>query len=124
MTKYSLPIVGAHFRPPAKSILNVLPGGTALKLVPEPTNAYDPNACAVYVESANIPVSVHDDLAIAVEGQGYTLEEILEYPAWHLGYIPRTAAETLAPQISEPLDGTLGFNMEGKPTIIMEIDNG
>jgi hypothetical protein len=61
-------LVGAHFRPPAKALLAVLPTGHPLFLRPEPTNEYDSNAVQVALRTA-----------------------VLSQEEWHLGYLPRAA---------------------------------
>jgi hypothetical protein len=137
MTTYTLPLVGAHFRPPAKALLAVLPAGQALRLRPEPSNEYDANACQVIVDTADIPESCHDDLASEAPPYGYDLEGIFAADEWHLGYIPRTDAETITPLINQwildndtdneplPVPGAvpavLSFLPSGKPAVTFEV---
>ena len=110
-------VVGAYFRPPAKAILQVLPTGTPLVLRPEPTNQYDANAIQVIVATSDIP---QDDLEAAVCGYGFTLEEVLAKPEWHLGYIPRVDAVDLAPKLgSKTVSGELAFGMKGQPMVTL-----
>jgi HIRAN domain len=112
-----LPIVGAYYHPPAKSILQVLPAGTPLWLEPEPDNIHDPNAVKILVASANIPQSAHEELALLAALQGWSLEEILCEETWHLGYVPRG----LAPSVCRALEAggstlaTLCFSPKGAP---------
>lgn len=116
-----IPIVGAHFRPPAKAILAQLPVGCDLVVTPEPDNAYDSNALAIFVETKSIPPTVYPDLAQEAIGYGFSLDEILAKPAWHLGYIPRDLAATLAPKFgSDPRPGKLKFTSTGKPAVELE----
>lgn len=51
------PIVGAFYRPPAKTILGLLGPGHELVLDPEPDNPYDENAVKVGVRLGSINVS-------------------------------------------------------------------
>jgi hypothetical protein len=131
MSTYTLPIVGAHFRPPAKAILANLPSSASLRLAPEPTNPYDPNAISVHVSPSEIPESQHQALALTTEGMGFGLDQILEADSWHLGYIPAVNAKDIAPVLSNHLDnlfltcgqkedfvsGTLVFAPDGKPQV-------
>lgn len=47
MTELTAPIVGMHFRPPAKEVVNLLPPGTRVLLRREPSNEYDEFAVQV-----------------------------------------------------------------------------
>jgi hypothetical protein len=114
-------IVGAYHRPPAKAILQVLPAGCALRLIPEPENEYDVNAIKVEVLIALVPESEHQNLENLSAGYGITLAELLAQESWHLGYIPRVEALNLAPRLGgKELTGTLSFNAKGAPMV--EID--
>ena len=46
---HSIPLVGAHFRPPAKALIQSLPVGQVLRLSREPDNQYDTNAIQVWL---------------------------------------------------------------------------
>lgn len=128
MTSYAVPLVGMHFKPPAKLLLGALPMGAELRVIPEPTNAYDPNALAVWITPQAIPTNQHEDLGFQLFGMGFTLEEILETPTWQLGYIAKDAAAVLCEKISSRLTeegyfaATLGFTPEGKPTVRFNIE--
>lgn len=117
MSTYS--IVGAYFRPPAAAVLQVLPSGCQLFLTPEPENPYDPNAVRVTVMATSIPESEHDTLTTLVEGHGMDLQEVLNLGEIHLGYVPRTEAETLQPTLNGRTPAELGFNAKGKPTVVL-----
>lgn len=97
----TFPIVGAHFRPPAKALCATLGQGSIVRLVPEPTNPYDAHAVAVWVHIGQI----HDreELATLAAGYGYDLEQLdlgttsspfSDDPDgwWQLGYIPAVKA--------------------------------
>lgn len=114
----SAPLVGMHFRPPAKAILAVLPADCPLTLYPEPTNEYDPNAIMVHVKSADIPASADEDLQAGAAGFGYDTTMIREREAWHLGYIARHFAETI--KLQGPTPAKLSFTPEGKPQVTFE----
>lgn len=116
----SYPIVGMHFRPPAKSILQVLHMGCPLHVVPEPENSYDTNALRIEVASADIKEEMHDTLNTLAAGQGFTTEDILAQEYWQLGYIEAKngSAGMLAPKIAgRTVSGTLCFDLKGKPMI-------
>lgn len=82
----TVPLVGSHFRPPAKQVLAHLPNGTQLRLEPESENPYDANAIRVYCQGSAIPESEHPQLAEDLVGTGSELEEVLGQEIW-LGYI-------------------------------------
>ena len=90
-----LPIVGTRHHPPANAILCVLPVGTELELLPEPTNPHDANAIMVYVAGENVPQS--EELDSLAMGYGETAFTIHEMKYILLGYIARQVAATLAP---------------------------
>jgi len=83
-----VPLVGMHFRPPAKQVLEHLPAGAELGLRPEPENPYDAKAISVWVVPATqVPVTEHEMLSARLQGTGNELEELLEMPELQLGYI-------------------------------------
>src|SRR5712692_3567998 len=86
MKTYS-PLVGAHFRPPAKAILGVLPNSTPLRLEREPSNDYDPNAIKVLAASSAIPQSQYGELEAQALGFGFDTEAILAQEWHHLVYV-------------------------------------
>jgi hypothetical protein len=53
MTELTAPIVGMHFRPPAKEVVNLLPPNTRVLLRREPTNEYDEFAVQVLLPGFN-----------------------------------------------------------------------
>lgn len=112
------PIVGAHFRPPAKGILEGLPSGAALTLRPEPDNLFDPNAVMVIVRSGDVPATAHERLAGILPLWGSSLDDFLAQPEWHLGYVPRTRACDLAPALSGcDAPALLTFGATGQPSV-------
>ncbi len=114
-----LKIVGAHFRPPAKAILAACPLGTPLELRPEPTNQYDPNAVAVWIQTSSIPHTSRDDLDLRAKGYGYSADEIFAQSEFHLGYIPKEEAKRIVglfPE-GEPVPGKLACLPQGDPSI-------
>ena len=92
---YTLPIVGAFYRPPAEAILKVLPVGAKLSLFAEPENPVDVNAIAVYVESSEIPPNSAQRLDEYAAGSGYSYDDIVAQESWHVGYIPAPKATAL-----------------------------
>ena len=67
-------LVGMHFRPPAKLILETLKSGTELQLVHEPDNEYDQNAVKVFVRLGEVPESQHVRLEAELPGFGWDIE--------------------------------------------------
>lgn len=125
MPTYSAPIVGSHWRPPAKAILQVLPANCPLVLRHDPENEFSTEAIAVYLRSADIPQSAHQELELHGPGYGFSLESILAQAEWHLGYIAEIGnkkdgaaaqefRETLGlPGAEQERPATLGFGPTG-----------
>lgn len=128
MPNYRVPVVGMHFRPPAKAILQVLPLDFPLGIEMEPDNEHDPNAIKVIVKSEDLPKDSHSTLDTLAQGFGFSAADILAQPEWHLGYVKATSAAELAGFLggSRPshryTSGKLAFDMEGKPILDMQID--
>lgn len=117
----TLALVGAKFRPPAAGLLAVLPAHAALALRREPSNLYDPNAIQVLVTRETLALVNVDRLAEACSGYGITLEDLASTPEWHLGYVPRSEAEHLAPLMdrasASELRGELTFSASGSAQV-------
>ena len=116
-----LPIVGMHFRPPAKAIIAVLPMECPLVLVPEPSNPYDPNAIAVFVETKelhNFSEAARANLIGLAAGMGHDWESLTSPEAWHLGYIPKVNAADI--RLDGDVSGKFGLDPAGKPTVEFE----
>lgn len=124
MSYDTLPIVGAFFRPPAKILLEHLAVGTPLTLLAEPTNAFDPNAIAVWVNTADIPSAAHASLEQALPSAGFSLDDILGQSAVHLGYIPKEfaaqlkASATIVDNVDYPV--LFSVNAKGAPRVRFE----
>ena len=97
MTKFTSLLVGAHFRPPAKSLLTFLASGQILRLEPEPENPYDENAIKVILDTQDLDFTKlnYDSANEALASQGFTLDDILAEPSWHLGYVARDGNKDL-----------------------------
>lgn len=113
---YTLPLVGDYFRPPAKAIIQNLPAETPLYLEREPENPYDENAVKVLVLTEDIPIENHESLEASSAPFGYSLEEILAEPSWHLGYVAKEFAVFLSPLLisSENYSAHLIFQYNAK----------
>lgn len=83
------PIVGAHFRPPAKLVLSVLAVGTELVLDPEPGNQYDEHALGVWLPRASL-LGLSEQAVARLEaelvGFGWDLGGLLTLDRLQLGY--------------------------------------
>ena len=112
-------IMGAHFRPPAKPILQNLQSGCPLLIIPEPENQYDSNALAIHVETKHFGDFANmEQMNQDVQYFGTTPEELLVPESWHLGYIRKElAAEIVVYLNGETQNGTLGFTPKGEPAI-------
>lgn len=132
-------LVGAHFRPPAKLILECLPAGASLQLVAEPDNPYDPQAVQVFTNLGNVPASQHSRLEQDLPKYGWDLDEFLQRAdtgeTIHLGYIAASKNKILL-ELSDCVANsvfvaaqeqiqwcdcmiTLGFTANGAPLVIL-----
>lgn len=116
MTTLSCPLVGGHFRPPAKQVLSVLHSGCPLALVPEPENPYDPKAIKVMLDPADILVSQHEALAAALDGV-CDLDSVMLDGRLHVGYVADSTGKVCQKR-GEPGNGQLaevvnGWNGDG-----------
>lgn len=97
MTTLIIPLVGSHWHPPAKALLEHLPNGTSLRLRRDLENPYDEYAIEVHVEGASVPESQHAELAIKLGGYGRNLEETIAPGAWwKLGHLAASDGKPLA----------------------------
>lgn len=86
----TIPLVGAHFRPPAKLVLECLPSGTRLWLEAEIDNPYDPLAIKVLLKPSEIPASQHPRLDEDLPKSGHDLQTLLDSDHVWLGFLART----------------------------------
>jgi len=130
-----VPLVGAHFRPPAKQIIAHLPSEARLVLRPEPENPYDAKAIKVFGLMSEVPETQHEELNLALDGTGHELADLLEQGEVWLGYIGdsdgklckgqglpgnREVAEMVHAVIGEAWTeavGHLSFLPDGKPAV-------
>lgn len=100
-------IVGAHFRPPAKQVLQFLPAGAELQFEEENDNPYDAAAVKVFADPGQIPDEVHGLLDEELANCGMTLEMLMSAGPVFLGYVPSQGGKPLQKaRQSEP--GLLG----------------
>lgn len=116
------PIVGMHFRPPAKAIIANLPSGTPLLLEAEPDNQYDNNAVKISVlksSLAALDAEIKPALEDSCAAMGTTPDELYsDEGAFQLGYVDAAKtglAAKLAPIMHRFESATLEFNFQGKP---------
>lgn len=139
MSRFTSLIVGAHFRPPAKQVLAVLPQGARLDLQEENDNPYDPAALKVFLPLDQIPEAQFPALEAELPGAGLTLEQLMSGGPLFLGYVPAQDGKPLAKaraaepellgnvQVRELMGGTrtfLGFGMDGSPRLHIETPPG
>lgn len=105
MPTHSAPLVGAHFRPPAKAILQSLPASYPLELRPEPTNPYDPNAVAVWFDARFLSPDSIEELTSTLPGMGSDIEDLRSTRFWHIGYMAREHAAEHQADIAAILEG-------------------
>lgn len=120
-------IVGMHFVPPAKALIEALPAGAALTLVHDETNQY--SAFAVKVFCSPLDVVWTEPVEFRCIGMGHTREELCEKHAIMLGHIgenkvPEGLATSkdivLLLNSGAWLEAQLGFSPEGKPLALIE----
>lgn len=114
----TIPIVGAYYRPPAKLILDFLPIDCPLILRAEPTNEYDPNAIAVWLETSNIPES--SDLETKLVGFGTTIALLQRQDEMHVGYLPcgrATILRALGFPEGRDIEATFTVSANGAPRV-------
>lgn len=139
MTSQSVLLMGAHFRPPAKALIQALPSDHPLELRPEPSNPYDPNAVAVWLDAATIPQqTLLEELAFTLPGQGQDVESLLAQRFWQLGYLAKERAAVFQEPIGLAIESNnsaaededqiwsgfpakLGFDGAGKATVLFNI---
>lgn len=88
-------LVGSHFHPPAKLLLEHLPVGTPVRLRPEPDNPYDPLAIQVLLDPRNIPESQFDELELALPGMGSDMESLLAQDFILLGHSAKSGGKPI-----------------------------
>lgn len=128
------PIVGMHFRPPARTVIDILPGLTPLRLVREPENPYDSNAVAVYLEEwpAGVKETLEEMINSRLEGEiAEWNADVLMLP-FHLGYIANNEktggrhADTIASHLDAVGETALGaeltFGADGKAQAAYNLD--
>lgn len=115
------PIVGAHYRPPAKAILSILPIGQELELIPDPygenTGNFhdDPNAIAVWIDGSSINTNLElQEVEEKLHAYGFSTDQIVS-ESWHLGYIPREVAKDI--HLDGPLRAKFCVGGNGGPRV-------
>lgn len=122
MTLVRAPIVGMHFHPPAKQVINMLPADTPLDLVFDPENQYDSWAIKVFADPKAIPKHYLPDLEIHLPGYGLNLDDLLQGPIW-LGHIAMNSMKQpvgnreVLPLIMEPFQPDALGNLPLEPMV-------
>lgn len=132
MTKLVTLIVGAHFRPPAKQLLNYLPMGAALTLLPDDSNEYDALAVKVQVDPNLVPASQWPALDAELLETGNTIEQVLSAGPVQLGFIPAQGGKPLekARALEPHLAGNaqvrelLGLEQSGQGSLAVQLAFG
>jgi hypothetical protein len=120
--RYSLPIVGARFRPPSVGLLDALPLGFPLVLRREPSNPHDANAVQVVLADADeFAALARARVNAMLEGFGSSYDDVARALPWHLGYIPREEAAHIAPALDAAgvaeLPARLAFAQTGQARV-------
>lgn len=123
-------LVGMHFHPPAKLVLEHLPVGCPFQLRAEPDNPYDEKAIGVWLRPSDIPDSQHEALRAELPLSGYDLDELLVEDELFIGHVAATGGKPLEKagmtqgtlDVHEhglPCEAKLGFSLDGKPLLII-----
>lgn len=118
----SAPLMGAHFRPPAKTLLAILPANFPLTIRPEPENPYDSNALAVWLDVEDFSDELWQDLLPMLPGSGFDETDLRAQRHFHIGYAAKEIAATTQKAVIEllrenaldALPARLGFSGVGK----------
>lgn len=131
------PLVGMHFRPPAKAIVAKAPMGLALRLVPDRANPYDENAVAVFTAAgalAGMTTAQLEAMGQEATGMGYDSSGLIEgmdgkgEGVWQLGFLAakmpkgypegtRLNAELAGRIAPEGIAARLGFDAQGRAEV-------
>jgi hypothetical protein len=95
----------------------MLPGGHAIELEAEPTNAYDPNAVKVVIPFSEFAQAALDEIAKEPQ-EGW---QALTFP-FHVGYVPKELAKMLVESGEFETKGYLAFDMQGRPTFEPQVE--
>jgi len=121
----SSPIVGMHFRPPAKAIVAHLPLDTALELRQDPENPYSTTgkAVKVFVDMTKLPASFWAAAEADLASQGGEREE-LEIEPIMIGFVAEAKnheAQAAIFAIVEDYPYIAAFSRDpaGKPIVIV-----
>ena len=106
-------LVGQHFSPPAKLLLQCVRGGASITIHPEPDNPYDPNALKVFIATSEIDYEALRDKEEELAGMGLGLEDITNQAEWPLGHIAAGEGKPLAKVKSK-----LGLDLVGTLELI------
>lgn len=118
------PLVGAFHRPPAKTVLEVLPIGTTLLLVPEPENPYDAGAIRVLVDLDCLEGDGMDmtDMLAALDAAGADGRDVIDGPPLQLGYCAASSGKPLAKL--EALWSQTGLSPVGNASVLELFSQG
>lgn len=126
-------LVGAHFHPPAKLLLEHLPTGTPLELIPEPDNPYDESGLAlgVWLRPEAVPESQWASLRETLPGMGQDWDQVLFIgEPLQLGHLAKSGGKPLAGtdyvgteewnKGGSPLSATLHFDPQGRALLVAQ----
>lgn len=102
------PIVGSHFVPPAKALLEHAPAQARVTVRPERDNPHDGNAVTVHITFGEIPHSQWDELRIKMAGYGFDLDDCDESTEFALGHIAASGGKPIG-----KIEMTTGLSLAG-----------
>ncbi len=122
------PIVGMHFRPPAKAIVAHLPLDTELELRPDPENPYSTTgkAIKVFVNMADLSASFWAAAEADLASQGGEREELVIEPIM-IGFVAEAKNHEAQAEIFDlieenPYTALFSRDPAGKPIVIVRPD--
>lgn len=134
MATFTAPLVGMHFRPPAKDIVNCLTGETEFLLEHQPENPHDGDAVRVLLYGF-CPGGQHEDIFASIAAMerenGRTDEDWRLSDPQFLGFIANSEktggkfasklVQCLALMETASIVGKLTFGNDGKPAVRIDI---
>lgn len=107
--RFAAPIVGSHFHPPAKLVIEALPAGCQLGLERDRENPYDPEAIKVTVVlGAELTIS-DEGLADRIAQTGFDLTELCQSDEpMMLGHVAASSGKPLGKRHSQGFSDEVG----------------
>ena len=106
-------LAGHFFRPGGKLLFKRLPVGASMLFVPEPSNPYDENAIAGFMD-LSLVIQEDEEIDAIMAGSGVDSESLSHY---HCGYVAKVSTDEVRALGEAPWLGELTYDMKGNPFI-------